>query len=147
MPLGPLVMDRSHFKSYKEISKTEKPWGHEVIWANSAGSSDGYVAKLLFIKAGHKLSMQYHRDKEETIFVKSGILYIETFGRILDEKESLTSLRGKRKLIKLAPGGVFHISPFFTHRFIANETHVELIEVSTKHLTDVVRIEDEYGRV
>lgn len=139
-------MDSNYFKSYREISKIEKPWGYEVIWANSAGSSEGYVAKLLFIKAGHKLSMQYHRDKEETVFVKSGTLYIETFGRILNEDEDLSSLREKRRLIKLHPGGIFHVSPLLTHRFIANETNVELIEVSTKHLLDVVRLDDDYGR-
>ena len=45
--------------------KIEKPWGHEIIWAQTKD----YVAKVLYIKAGHRLSKQYHQVKEETIYV------------------------------------------------------------------------------
>jgi len=117
--------------------KTEKPWGYELIWAKSC-SEDGYVGKILFIKAGHKLSFQYHEEKEETILVKSGVLYLVTEGFIDDPEE--------RKIIKLFPGKTFHIPPFYTHRFMANESNVEIVEVSTKQLEDIVRLEDDYGR-
>ncbi|MAG28423.1 cupin [Candidatus Pacearchaeota archaeon] len=117
--------------------RIEKPWGHELIWAKSC-SGDGYVGKILFIKAGHRLSFQYHEEKEETILVKSGTLYLETEG-FVDKPE-------KRKVIKLEPGKTFYIAPFYTHRFMAEENDVELIEVSTTQLEDVVRLEDDYGR-
>jgi mannose-6-phosphate isomerase-like protein (cupin superfamily) len=124
-------------KGLKSLGKIEKPWGYEAIWAKSS-SKDGYIGKILFIKAGHKLSFQYHEEKEETIFVKSGILYLATEGFIDDRK--------KRKIIKLTPGETVHIPPLYTHRFMANEVNVELIEVSTKKLEDVIRLEDDYGR-
>jgi mannose-6-phosphate isomerase len=119
------------------LRKVEKPWGHEEIWARSRSES-GYVGKLLFIKAGHQLSFQYHEEKEETIMVKSGILYLHTMG-VFDDMTDL-------KIVKLFPGQTFHVPVGLTHRFAANEVNVELIEVSTHQLDDVVRIEDDYGR-
>jgi len=127
------------------FDKIEKPWGHEIIWAESC-SETGYVGKVLFIKAGHRLSLQYHEEKEETIFVKSGILYIETVGEIGKDESITDVLKNDREIIRLTEGETFHVSPFMTHRFMANECNVELIEVSTKELDDVVRIEDDYGR-
>lgn len=127
------------------LDKIEKPWGHEIIWAKSC-SETGYVGKILFIKAGHRLSLQYHEEKEETIFVKSGTLYIETVGEIGENESKADILNNDRKTIRLCEGETFHVSPFMTHRFIANECNVELIEVSTKQLDDVVRVEDDYGR-
>ena len=117
--------------------KTEKPWGYELIWARSS-SDDGYIGKLLYIKMGHRLSFQYHEEKEETIFVKSGTLSLETKGFIYEPVA--------KQVIELQPGEVFHIAPLFTHRFIAKDSDVELIEVSTKQLEDVVRLQDDYGR-
>jgi len=128
-----------------DYEKIKKPWGSEVIWAKSS-SDTGYIGKLLHINAGHRLSLQYHREKEETIFVKSGVLYIETVGEVVGEGNIDDLLQNNRQIIKLAPGDTFHISRFMSHRFMAKETSVELIEVSTKQLDDVVRIEDDYGR-
>jgi len=127
------------------LDKIEKPWGHEIVWATSTSAS-GYVGKLLYIKAGHRLSLQYHREKEETILVKSGTLHVETIGRVIDENNIEEMLRSNKQVIKLFPGDIFHVSRFMSHRFIADESDVELIEVSTKQLDDVVRIEDDYGR-
>ena len=128
-----------------EMKKIEKPWGYELIWAKSS-KEDGYIGKIIFIKAGCKLSMQYHEEKEETIIVTKGILYVQTYGSIKDNRD-FHRINGKvPKLLKLNPGETFHVKPFVTHRFIANETNVELIEVSTHELNDVVRISDDYGR-
>ena len=107
--------------------KIQKPWGHEIIWAQT----ENYVGKVLFIKAGHRLSKQYHEQKEETVYVASGILYN------YDEND---------KVSKFYPGESFHVSPGQIHRFGANESNVKIIEVSTPHLDDVVRIEDDYDR-
>jgi len=127
-----------------DFDKIKKPWGYEVIWAKSALDT-GYVGKLLSITAGHRLSLQFHKEKEETIFVKSGVLYLETIGYVT-ELGVLSDHFSGRKVFKLFPGSIFHIPRLFTHRFMAKEANVELIEVSTKQLDDVVRIEDDYGR-
>jgi len=107
--------------------KVEKPWGYEIIWAKT----DDYVGKILFIKAGHRLSKQYHELKEETVYVISGILY--NYG----EDDRIT---------KFYPGQSLHIVPGQVHRFAAGENSVELVEVSTPHLDDVVRLSDDYSR-
>ena len=109
------------------MKKVEKPWGFEIIWAKT----DSYVGKLLHINKGHRLSEQYHETKEETIYVLKGILYN------YDEKQSLT---------KILPGNSFHVCPMQVHRFCAPESSVELIEVSTPYLSDVIRISDDYNR-
>lgn len=109
------------------MRRVEKPWGYEVIWAETKD----YVGKLLYIKKGHRLSKQYHNIKEETIYVVNGVLYNE------DENDKIT---------KILPGENFHVSPKQIHRFCAKECDVELMEVSTPHLSDVVRLEDDYRR-
>ncbi|OGQ04969.1 MAG: hypothetical protein A3F82_09885 [Deltaproteobacteria bacterium RIFCSPLOWO2_12_FULL_44_12] len=108
----------------------EKPWGYEKIWAKT----NHYVGKILFIKKGHRLSYQYHQKKEETLLVLEGLLEIEF------EKNR------ERQKIKLKPGETFHNPPLQKHRFTALEDS-RLIEVSTPHLDDVIRLEDDYDRV
>ena len=104
----------------------EKPWGYEEIWAET----DSYVAKKIFIKKGHKLSKQYHKVKEETVYVLEGNLRLQ-----LEEHARLMVL-----------GESYHITPGTIHRFCADINDVALMEVSTPHLDDVVRLEDDYGR-
>tara|TARA_S200000501_G_scaffold307969_1_gene297346 strand:+ start:1587 stop:1979 length:393 start_codon:yes stop_codon:yes gene_type:complete len=118
----------------KKPNIIEKPWGHEEIWAQS----EKYVAKILFIKAGNRLSLQYHEVKEETIRVLSGTLKLIT-------KDKLGS---PAKTSYLSVGEVFHITPGLIHRFCAAEHlgDVTLVEVSTTEIEDVVRLEDDYGR-
>ena len=108
-----------------------KPWGHELIWA----ATDRYVGKILHIRAGESLSLQYHRVKDETIMVLSGRLHFEHYA---DGEPSRT--------IELAPREPFHIPPGLRHRMIAVED-CDIVEVSTPELDDVVRLEDKYGRV
>ncbi len=109
------------------MRKVEKPWGHEIIWAETKD----YVGKLLHIKKGHRLSKQYHEVKEETLYVIKGVLYNE-------DKNN--------KIIKVNTGESFHVNVGQVHRFGAVENDVEVIEVSTPHLSDVVRLEDDYRR-
>ena len=111
------------------MRKIDKPWGHELIWAQT----DKYVGKVLHIRAGHKLSRQYHRVKEETLLVSSGSMLLE-----VGQGEEM-EFRYMRE------GDVFHVSPGTIHRMIA-ETDVDVTEVSTPELDDVVRLEDSYGR-
>ncbi len=109
------------------MTRVNKPWGYELIWA----ITDAYVGKLLHITAGHRLSKQYHNEKEETLYVLKGTLYN------YDEND---------RIQKITPGNSFHVYPGQVHRFAAMEGNVEVIEVSTNHLDDVVRLEDDYER-
>ena len=111
------------------MRRVEKPWGHELIWAETAR----YIGKLLFIREGERLSRQYHRVKEETLMVQSGEMDLE----IGPESDRVTR--------RMKAGDVFHVAPGTIHRMIG-VTDVSIIEVSTTELDDVVRIEDVYGR-
>ena len=116
------------------IKIVEKPWGYEEIWA----LTDQYAGKKIYIKKGHKLSKQYHKKKEETIFVLKGVLNLEIeYG--LEFGEEYTKI--------MNPGSAYHIKPGTIHRFCAERGDVELIEVSTPELDDVIRLEDDYDRV
>lgn len=115
----------------KRGEKIEKPWGYELLWAKTPD----YAAKLLFVKAGHSLSLQFHEQKEETLFLESGQAVLETGVEKTDLQE-----------LDFLPGDVFHIEPKRIHRFTA-KLDCRVFEVSTPHLDDVVRLEDRYGRV
>jgi len=108
----------------------DKPWGHEFIWA----STDRYVGKILHVRAGEALSLQYHRVKDETVMVLSGRLRFEFFA-----EGEVPSVR------ELSPGEPFHVMPGLRHRMVAIED-TDVLEVSTPELDDVVRLEDRYGR-
>jgi mannose-6-phosphate isomerase-like protein (cupin superfamily) len=114
-----------------EPRTVSKPWGHEVIFAHTKD----YVGKILVIKAGHQLSLQFHKVKEETIYLRSGEM------KFLIEDD-----QGQLGEVTLLPGQSFHILPNRKHRMIAVRD-CEVFEVSTPHLDDVVRLEDSYGRV
>ena len=113
------------------IQRVEKPWGYELIWAKT----ETYVGKILHIKAGHQLSLQYHQIKEETIFVQSGKM------KFIFENEN-----GKLEEVLLSAGEAHHIPRGRKHRMIGVED-CNVFEVSTPHLDDVVRLEDSYGRL
>jgi mannose-6-phosphate isomerase-like protein (cupin superfamily) len=114
-----------------EPTKVDKPWGYELIWADT----DDYVGKVLFVKAGESLSLQFHRQKDESWLVHSGRARIEMAapGEKVPEAEIV------------AAGAAFRIKPGTVHRVTAVED-TTIIEVSTPHLEDVVRLEDRYGR-
>lgn len=111
-------------------TRIEKPWGHELIWA----STDGYVGKILHVRAGHALSLQYHERKDETIHLLSGRMRFWV-GADADALEEVV----------LERGASYRIRPGTVHRMQA-ETAVDILEASTAHLDDVVRLEDRYGR-
>ena len=118
--------------------KVDKPWGYEIIWAMSSDDG-GYVGKHIHINKGHKLSLQYHEQKEEAIYVTKGTLHFVTMGTADSPKKHTTT-----ELLK--PGQYREIPTGLIHRFAAGSAAVDLIEVSTKHLDDVVRLQDDYGR-
>ena len=113
------------------VSRVEKPWGYELHWAKT----ERYVGKVLHIKAGHALSLQYHNRKDETIFLQSGKMLFE-----IGEQDGALTKREMR------PGDSVHVTPKTVHRMTAIED-CDVLEVSTPELDDVVRLEDRYGRV
>jgi mannose-6-phosphate isomerase-like protein (cupin superfamily) len=110
--------------------RVDKPWGHELIWA----LTDKYCGKIIVIETGRRLSLQYHEQKDEAIYVTSGRLLLH----IDDDAGALTTR-------ELGPGDAAHIAVGRRHRYEAIE-RVELVEVSTPELLDVVRVEDDFGR-
>jgi mannose-6-phosphate isomerase len=110
--------------------RVEKPWGHELIWA----STDRYVGKILHVKAGHALSLQYHERKDETIHLLRGRL-----------RFWVGSAPERLQEVALQAGESYRIPPGTVHRMEA-VTDVDILEASTPDLDDVVRLEDRYGR-
>ena len=111
--------------------KVEKPWGWELIWAESPE----YIGKVLFVKAGESLSLQFHKEKDESWYVESGRAKLELGapGATVLNEEIITT------------GATFRFPPGTVHRVTALED-TRIVEVSTAHPDDVVRLEDRYGR-
>ena len=113
-----------------EPRRVDKPWGWELVWAEA----DDYVGKLLFVRAGQALSLQYHEVKDESWLVQEGRAMLE-----------LGEVGGELETIEIATGDAFRYRPGTVHRVTAVEDTL-ILEVSTPHLDDVVRLEDHYGR-
>jgi quercetin dioxygenase-like cupin family protein len=113
----------------EQVTRVDKPWGYELHWAKT----ERYVGKVIHIDAGHALSLQYHNQKDETIYLASGRLLFE-----IKEGEELVEREMK-------PGEAVHVTPKTVHRMTAI-TDCDVFEVSTPELHDVVRLEDRYGR-
>ncbi len=118
-----------------ETKRIEKPWGFELIFAET----EKYVGKILHIKKGESLSLQFHNFKDETIHIQNGSIRFQ-IGKFQETSEQ------KLEEIILIPGQSFRITPKLVHRMIALED-TDILEVSTPELDDVVRLEDRYGRV
>jgi mannose-6-phosphate isomerase len=114
-----------------EPRRVDKPWGWELVWA----ATEHYVGKLLFVRAGESLSLQFHRVKDESLYVQSGRAKLE----LADAGEQALN-----EEIIAAPA-YFRLEPGTVHRVTAIED-TTIIEVSTPQLDDVVRLEDRYGR-
>ena len=113
----------------EEATRVEKPWGYELIWAKTGR----YAGKVIHVRAGHALSLQYHTRKEETLLLWSG--------RLLFELGS----EGRTRSWEMQPGDRVHIAPGTVHRMTAIDDS-DVFEVSTPELDDVVRLDDRYGR-
>jgi quercetin dioxygenase-like cupin family protein len=111
-------------------SRVEKPWGHEIWWAHT----DHYAGKILFVEAGQRLSIQMHREKDETSYLLSGRLLL-----LQGSSENDLSER------TLTPGASWRNEPGVVHSIEAIED-ATVLEVSTPQLDDVVRFSDRYGR-
>src|SRR5438874_1394306 len=111
------------------VKRVSKPWGYELIFAEG----QRYAGKILHVNRGESLSLQYHNQKEETLYVLHG------------ELKLTIEANGDRRELLLRPGEAFHIPPRLIHRMEAVED-TDVAEVSTPELDDVIRLEDRYGR-
>jgi mannose-6-phosphate isomerase len=114
-----------------ETRRVDKPWGYELIWALTGD----YCGKILFVRAGHSLSLQFHREKDESWYVESGRaeLQVGAVGKAVLQREVLRA------------GAALRFRPGTVHRVKAIED-TTILEVSTPQIQDVVRLEDSYGR-
>jgi mannose-6-phosphate isomerase len=114
-----------------ETRQVDKPWGYELIWA----LSDAYCGKVLFVRAGESLSLQFHREKDESWYLQSG------------RAELQVGAAGEAVLTTevVAAGAALRFRPGTVHRVKALED-TTILEVSTPQIEDVVRLEDSYGR-
>jgi len=131
-PIFPAARHRTAFRRIRVPDvpyRVEKPWGHELVWART----DRYVGKILHVKAGHVLSLQYHNLKDETMHVLRGELILRTrpgtelVARVFKEGETV------------------HIPARLVHHIEA-VVDSDVLEASTPELDDLVRLQDRYGR-
>ena len=125
---SPNLLDLDRFAT--DVRRVEKPWGHEIVFA----LTERYCGKVLFVRRGEELSLQFHREKDEVIYLHEGRIELE----IGDP--------GKRPDVEVVtPGRAYRLRPGTVHRWRALEDSV-VLEVSTPELDDVVRLDDRYGR-
>ena len=110
--------------------KTEKPWGYEMLYA----LTPQYAGKVIFVKKGYRLSLQYHQEKDESMYLLQGKV-----------KFSVQAPDGKMSETIGQPGYCLHLPPLTKHRVEAIEDSI-ILEVSTPQLSDVVRLQDDFGR-
>jgi mannose-6-phosphate isomerase len=115
----------------ENAARVEKPWGYELVYARN----ELYVGKVLFVKKGQRLSLQYHREKDETIYIFQGKIDLQ-----VGEKE------GELAAIIMEEGDAMRLKPNTLHRMKAL-VDTFILEASTPQIHDVVRLEDDYGRV
>jgi mannose-6-phosphate isomerase len=126
--MSPNLLDLDRFAV--DVKRVDKPWGYELVFA----VTERYCGKVIFVQGGEQLSLQFHREKDETIFVQSGRAEFE-----------IGDPGGPLDAEVVGPGRAFHLPPGTVHRIRALEDTV-LLEVSTPETEDVVRLEDRYGR-
>ncbi len=112
------------------VRHVDKPWGYEIHFA----LTESYCGKVLFLRAGESLSLQYHELKDETIYLQSGLAEL-----------TLGAPEGELAVETITSGRSFRLPPGTVHRLLAIEDST-FLETSTPQLDDVVRLEDRYGR-
>jgi len=111
--------------------KTEKPWGHELLFAHT----EKYAGAVIFVRKGHRFSLHYHEELDETLYVYQGHAIME-----------MEDASGNQTQVEATSGTCFRILPQTKHRLRAIEDTI-IFRVSTPGIEDTVRLTDDYGRV
>ena len=139
--------------SIEQVKVVRKPWGWEK-WIADGAPVFPYALKEIFIKAPHKSSLQVHKFKQETNYIKQGkgflhysdvVVDVERFAKGGYSPAELAELVASVKKREIAPGSVFHVFPGLIHRVEAVEDLL-MVESSTVELDDVFRLQDDAGR-
>ena len=114
----------------KPQSVGNREWGNEDLLVLV---SEKYTLKKIFLKAGYKGGLQFHRQKNEC-------------GIIISGKMIVTFDDGAGNLVEkvVAEGDVFHFEPGVVHQTEAISDTI-YIEGSTPHFNDRVHVEHIYG--
>ena len=126
--LSPNLAGIDRFAS--DVERVEKPWGYEIVFART----DRYCGKVLVVRKGEQLSLQFHREKDEVMYVQEGRIELE-----------IGDPGGQLETEVVGPGHAFRFTPGTVHRWRALEDTV-VLEASTPELDDVVRLDDSSGR-
>jgi mannose-6-phosphate isomerase len=111
--------------------KIEKPWGYEIHWVPE---NLPYMGKVLHIKKGHRLSLQYHDKKQETWFLIKGR------AKVVWDNE-----KGELIETELEKGKGYTCQVNQRHRLVGI-TDCDIVEVSTPEIGTTYRLQDDYNR-
>ena len=114
----------------KTPTRVEKPWDHEGVWAETEAG----VGKTLYDRARETLPLRSHERNDETLYVLAGTRRLE-----------VGPAPGPLEAAELEAGNGYRFPPGTVHRLIG-VANCDVLEASTPHLDDVVRLEDRYGR-
>jgi len=133
MPVEPPEFDPGGFSLATHCQRVEKPWGYELLLSPA---DTPYTAKLIHVRAGHRLSLQLHDTKVETqtLVAGRGTLVLEGPDRQLHE-------------VPMERGVGYHIAVGQRHRLCAAEDEDAVVfEASTPELGTTYRLADDYDR-
>ena len=138
-----------HYKILKNHKKVSKPWGHELwlVWLK-----DYHVLKKIYMEKNNKCSLQYHKQKYETNYLRTGKalvikdLYIDLNKSENDIKDYVINKDLFKDFSKeIKQDEAFTNIPGEVHRVYSKESYTAF-EVSTPELDDVIRIADDAQR-
>lgn len=116
----------------RDAKRSVRPWGEFYGW----DSGTGWYLKTLYVKPNKRLSLQYHHQRAERWVLVAG------------DATAITIEKGKVRLTRLKVGEIFIVPKKMPHRLTSRKggTLVE-IAFGTFDEDDIVRIEDDHGRV
>lgn len=129
--MTPISIDPSGFSNEPFARRIEKPWGYELLFTPP---DKGYAGKLLHVLAGHRLSLQVHDEKHETIMLLRGRAVLQAD----DQQGELVTIA-----MELDTG--YSNVPGQRHRLLAIEDS-DFVEASTPESGTTYRLEDDHGR-
>jgi mannose-6-phosphate isomerase len=125
------IFDKSAFDLSPYAKRIEKPWGYEIHWVPA---DKPYMGKIEHVKAGCRMSLQIHDQKQESWLIMKGrakVIWEDSSGKIVETE--------------LEPGQGYSTNIGQKHRLVGI-TDCDIIEVSTPEIGTTYRLEDDYKR-